>query len=227
MAIAENIEAVLKKIDEAACKIGKKRDDIALVAVSKTHPVEKILEAKKYGLSIFGESKAQELLQKYEMVPDVKWHFIGHLQRNKVKYIIDKVDLIQSLDSIELAQEIDKRAKKIAKKMPVLIEINIGKEPSKSGIYEEELDEFAKKVSEFENIILSGLMTIPPVTADKNKTRDYFKRMRFLFETLKQFDLPNSNIEFLSMGMTDDFDIAIEEGANIVRVGTGIFGRRM
>ncbi|CCJ33385.1 YggS family pyridoxal phosphate-dependent enzyme [Caloramator australicus] len=227
MVIAENIEAVLKKIDEAACKIGKKRDDITLVAVSKMHPVEKILEAKKYGLSIFGESKAQELLQKYEMVPDVKWHFIGHLQRNKVKYIIDKVDLIQSLDSIELAQEIDKRAKKIGKKMPVLIEINIGKEPSKSGIYEEELDEFVKKVSEFENIILSGIMTIPPVTEDKNKTRDYFKRMRFLFETLKQFDLPNSNIKFLSMGMTDDFDIAIEEGANIVRVGTGIFGRRM
>ncbi|WDU84474.1 alanine racemase [Caloramator sp. Dgby_cultured_2] len=118
---------------------------MTLVAVSKMHPVEKILEAKKYGLSIFGESKAQELLQKYEMVPDVKWHFIGHLQRNKVKYIIDKVDLIQSLDSIELAQEIDKRAKKIGKKMPVLIEINIGKEPSKSGIYEEELDEFVKK----------------------------------------------------------------------------------
>ncbi|MCX7902992.1 MAG: YggS family pyridoxal phosphate-dependent enzyme [Caloramator sp.] len=227
MEIAENIKAVFSKIDEAANKIGKKRDEIILVAVSKMHPVEKILEAKEHGLMIFGESRAQELLQKYEMIPDVTWHFIGHLQRNKVKYIIDKVALIQSLDSIELAQEIDKRAKKIGKKMPVLIEINIGKELSKSGIYEEEIDEFVKKVSEFENIILNGIMTIPPVTDDRNKTRDYFKRMRFLYERLKQINLPNHDIKFLSMGMTDDFDIAIEEGANIVRVGTGIFGRRM
>ncbi|SEF68681.1 hypothetical protein SAMN05660865_00768 [Caloramator fervidus] len=227
MSISENIAKIFSKIDEAAEKVGKTRNDILLVAVSKTHPVEKIIEARDCGLCIFGENKAQELLQKYDKVKDVKWHFIGHLQRNKVKYIIDKVDLIHSLDSIPLAEEIDKRAKKVGRKMPVLIEVNIGKEESKSGIYEEDVLEFAKQLTEFENIILQGVMTIPPICEDANKTRDYFKRMKEIFENLKLLNYDNFDIKFLSMGMTNDFEIAIEEGANVVRIGTGIFGSRL
>jgi len=227
MNISENIAKIFSKIDEASAKVGKTRNDILLVAVSKTHPVEKIIEARDCGLYIFGENKAQELLQKYDKVKDVKWHFIGHLQRNKVKYIIDKVDLIHSLDSIPLAEEIDKRANKIGRKMPVLIEVNIGKEESKSGIYEEDVLEFAKQLTNFQNIILQGIMTIPPICEDVNKTRDYFKRMREIFENLKLLNYDNFDIKFLSMGMTNDFEIAIEEGANIVRIGTGIFGSRL
>lgn len=226
MSIEQNINDIMIRIENAAKRAGRNKDDIILVAVSKTHPIEKILEAKRCGCKVFGENKAQELLQKYSSIKDVKWHFIGHLQRNKVKYIIDKVELIHSLDSIELAQEINKRAEKINRKMPVLIEINIGKEETKSGIFEESIFEFSAELSKYKNIMVSGIMTIPPANSDNDRIRYYFSRMKEIFEDLKKLNYENFDIKYLSMGMTDDFEIAIEEGANIIRIGTGIFGER-
>lgn len=226
MGMKENIEDIEKKILNAAKKSGRSRDDITLIAVSKMHPVDMVIEAKNNGMNIFGENKVQELVEKFPYAGEVKWHLIGHLQRNKVKYIIDKVEMIHSLDSLELAEEIDKRAKKINRLVPVLIQINIGKEESKSGISEENLNDFILELKRFENIIVSGIMTVPPNDEDKEITRKYFKRMYELFNEIKRYNGGNTSIKFLSMGMTNDFEIAIEEGSNIVRVGTGIFGKR-
>ncbi|KRQ86562.1 hypothetical protein ABG79_01545 [Caloramator mitchellensis] len=227
MGIEQNIAYILERIEKAANRAGRNKDEIILVAVSKTHPIESILKAKECGINIFGENKAQELIQKYPLIDDVKWHFIGHLQKNKVKYIIDKVDMIHSLDSIELAKEIDKRAEKNQIKMRVLIEINIGKEDSKSGIYEEEIYSFMEELTKYKNLIVSGIMTIPPLNIDSDKTREYFRRMRQIFDEIKNLKYDNFDIKYISMGMTDDFEIAIEEGANIIRIGTGIFGKRI
>ena len=226
MDICENIREVKERMANAAIKSGRSINDITLVAVSKTKPAEYLLEAQKCGQNIFGENKVQEIMQKYDIVKDAEWHMIGHLQKNKVKYIIDKVKMIHSLDSFELAEEIDKRAKKNNIIIPVLVQINIGREDTKSGIYEEELDTFLQKLTNFENILVSGIMTIPPRADNKLKTRDYFKKTKALFDNMKGFKADNFNVRYLSMGMTADFDIAIEEGANIVRVGTGIFGER-
>lgn len=224
--ISQNIKEVKEKIEMAAARSGRKSEDITLVAVSKTQPIEKIIEAKESGLNIFGENKVQEIVDKYPNIIEVQWHLIGHLQTNKVKYIIDKVSLIHSLDSISLAEEIDKRAKKANKIMPVLIQINIGKEESKSGIFEEELQDFIEELKKFNNIVIKGIMTIPPKADSDDEARKYFKRMKEIFESLKVYNCENIDIEYLSMGMTGDYEIAIEEGANIIRVGTGIFGER-
>ncbi|SKA83570.1 hypothetical protein SAMN05443428_105109 [Caloramator quimbayensis] len=226
MNLSENIEHVKERIERAAEKSKRNPKEIMLIAVSKTQSAEKIIKARDLGLEVFGENKVQEILSKYDEVKNVRWHMIGHLQRNKVKYIIDKVEMIHSLDSIELAQEINKRAEKIGKIMPVLIQINIGREDSKSGIYEEELEEFIEKLIDFKNILISGIMTIPPKSDNELEARMYFKKMRIIFENLKDYKYDNFDIKYLSMGMTADFEIAIEEGANIVRVGTGIFGER-
>lgn len=226
MSIGDNIKSIKERIEFAAKKAGRNPDDILLLAVSKTQSIDKIKEVRDLGIKTFGENKVQEIIAKYDYIKDVKWHMIGHLQRNKVKYIIDKVDMIHSLDSIELAQEIDKRAQKNNIIMPVLIQINIGKENSKSGIYEEELFSFIENIKDYKNILISGIMTIPPKTDNEKEIRVYFKRMRELFEMLKNIKSDNINIKYLSMGMTGDFEIAIEEGANIVRIGTGIFGER-
>ncbi|WP_027307386.1 YggS family pyridoxal phosphate-dependent enzyme [Caloramator sp. ALD01] len=225
MGIADNISYINEKIKSVCELCGRDSSDIILVGVSKTHSVEKLIEAKNVGLYVFGESKVQEFIKKYEEVKDVRWHFIGHLQKNKVKYIIDKVELIHSLDDYELALEVNKRAEKINKIMDVLIQVNIGKEETKYGVYEEELFDFCKRISGLKNIRIKGLMCIPP-NEDIDKTRYYFKRMKFLYEEVKKLKYDNFDIQYLSMGMTDDFDIAIEEGANIIRVGTGIFGER-
>ncbi|GFR35028.1 YggS family pyridoxal phosphate-dependent enzyme [Thermobrachium celere] len=225
MGVAENVYYIKNRIKEVCERCGRNHDEIILVGVSKTHPVEKLIEAKSAGIDIFGESKAQEFLTKYEKIEGAKWHFIGHLQKNKVKYIIDKVDLIHSLDDLELAGEINKRAQKINRVMDVLIQINIGKEQTKYGIYEEDLFEFAERLTQFNNIKIKGLMCIPPDEGD-DKTRQYFKRMKMLFDKIKKLNYHNFDIKYLSMGMTHDFEIAIEEGANIIRVGTGIFGER-
>jgi pyridoxal phosphate enzyme (YggS family) len=224
--VSQNIKEIIDKIEAAASKSGRNKEEIKLVAVSKTQPVEKMIEAKMCGLKAFGENKVQELMNKYPLIEDVEWHFIGHLQRNKVKYIIDKVSLIHSLDSISLAEEIDKRAKKIGRVMPVLIQVNIGKEESKSGVFEEDFENFVEKLSVFENIEIQGLMTIPPRCDLKEQNRAYFRKMKNLFDELKKYSFKNFNIKYLSMGMTDDYEIAIEEGANIIRIGTGIFGER-
>lgn len=226
MDIAERINYINNHIAIAAKVSGRNGNDIKLIAVSKTQPVEILKDAYENGVRDFGENKVQELLSKYPLEEDINWHLIGHLQKNKVKYIIDKVKLIHSLDSIELAEEINKRAGQINKVMPLLIQINIGREETKSGIFEEELENFCERLASYENIIVKGLMAIPPATEKSEESRKYFKKMKFLFDKVKAYNFKNFNIKYLSMGMTNDYEIAIEEGANIVRVGTGIFGQR-
>ncbi|TDT61838.1 YggS family pyridoxal phosphate-dependent enzyme [Fonticella tunisiensis] len=226
MSVSNNISRVRERIELAAMRAGRQPEDIELVAVSKMQSLEKMYEAKECGLRVFGENKVQELLDKYDKIQDVKWHFIGHLQTNKVKYIIDKVEMIHSLDRIGLVEEIDKRAKQINRIMPVLIQINIGREETKSGIYEEDVENFISGLEKYQNILVSGIMTIPPPSDNKSEIRGYFRRVKKIFDDLKQYKYKNFDIKYLSMGMTNDFEIAIEEGANIIRVGTGIFGQR-
>ena len=173
-----SIENIINRIEEAKARAGRVDDEILLVAVSKTQPIEKLDEAENCGLKVFGENKVQELIDKYPLMNNISWHFIGQLQKNKVKYIIEKVDLIHSLDSIGLAQEINKRAEGLGRKIPVLVQINIGKEYSKSGIFEEDILEFMKSISEFENITINGIMTVPPISVEDSITRNYFRRMK-------------------------------------------------
>ncbi|MEG0641478.1 MAG: YggS family pyridoxal phosphate-dependent enzyme [Clostridium sp.] len=218
----QKLNNVYSNIKVAAEKSGRREEDITLIAVSKTKPIEMIRLANSLGVNTFGENKVQEVVDKYDNIGSVNWHFIGTLQKNKVKYIVDKVCLIHSLDSISLAEEINKRAKNKGIVARVLIQINIGKEESKSGIYKEELYNFIEDIKGFENIKVCGLMTIPP----KDESRKYFKDMKMLFDSLKIVENSNLKMEYLSMGMTGDYEIAIEEGANMVRVGTGIFGDR-
>lgn len=226
--IAANIEKVRKRINEAAQKAGRDRREITLMAVTKTMPVEAIAAAFDCGVTLFGENRVQELLEKLPQLDMTgrSAHLIGHLQTNKVKYIIDKVDMIESLDSLHLAKEIDIQAKKAGKIMDVLIEVNIGKEESKSGVAPEELFDFVDELSQFDNINIRGLMAIPPFNEDKEKTRPYFKQIRKLFIDIAAKKSDNMNMNILSMGMSSDFDVAIEEGSTIVRVGTAIFGKR-
>lgn len=226
MEILENYKEIIARMESAKGKAGRNGEEILLVGVSKTQPPEKLMEAFKCGLKVFGENKVQELIQKYPLIQGATWHFIGHLQKNKVKYIIDKVELIHSLDSIELAEEINKRSGRINRIMPVLIQVNIGREDTKSGIFEEEVFEFSKQLSKYPNILVSGIMAIPPVNSNDEISRNYFKKVYNIFNEVKTYKYDNFDIKYLSMGMTGDFEIAIEEGANIIRVGTGIFGQR-
>ncbi len=226
MGVLENCKDIKEKIDRAKGKAERNDEEILLVGVSKTQPAEKLIEAFNSGINVFGENKVQELIQKYPLVEGIKWHFIGHLQKNKVKYIIDKVELIHSLDNNELAEEINKRAGKINRIMPVLIQVNIGRENTKSGVLEEDVIEFSKLLSKYQNILVLGIMAIPPVNGNNEVTRNYFKKVYKIYDEIKTYKYDNFDIKYLSMGMTGDFEIAIEEGANIVRVGTGIFGKR-
>lgn len=226
MEILENYKDIMARMEKAKENADRRGEEVLLIGVSKTQPPEKLIEAFNCGLKIFGENKVQELIQKYPLVQGAKWHFIGHLQKNKVKYIIDKVDLIHSLDSNELAEEINKRAGKINKIMPVLIQVNIGREETKSGILEEEVFDFSKQLCKYPNILVSGIMAIPPVSNNDETARGYFNKVYNIFNEVKAYKYDNFDIKYLSMGMTGDFEIAIEEGANIIRVGTGIFGQR-
>jgi PLP dependent protein len=224
--ILNNIMSVKNNIEKAKQQSDRKDEEIILVAVSKTQSSDRIIQARDCGLTVFGENKVQELVEKYPLVSNVNWHLIGHLQKNKVKYIIDKVQMIHSLDSTSLAEEINKRAEKSNRVMPVLIQINIGKEETKSGIFEEDVEQFIKNLSEFKSILINGIMTIPPNTEDTEQTRKFFRKMKEIFDALKGYKQHNMDIKYLSMGMTDDYELAIEEGANIIRVGTGVFGKR-
>jgi len=200
---------------------------VTLVAVSKTHPVSAIMEVYAEGQRDFGENKVQELTEKYEQMPkDIRWHMIGHLQTNKVKYIIDKVCMIHSVDSLKLAQVIDKEAGKHQLIMPVLIEVNIAEEQSKSGISSQELPELAMELSTLGNIKVKGLMCIPPYAENPENNRKYFEALRNLSIDIKERNIDNISMDILSMGMSDDFETAVSEGADMVRVGTGIFGER-
>ncbi len=228
MNIEQNIADILKNIEESAKKLGKNLEDITVIAVTKTVDSSRALQAFEAGLSDLGENRVQEFVNKHENLKnyDIDWHIIGHLQKNKVKYIIGKVKLIHSLESLSLAEEIDKRSKQHGIFTDVLVELNIAEEESKFGIKKDNLIDFLKSVEEFENIRIVGLMTVAPFAEDKEEIRWVFKEMKHLYDTISNMSFKNVEMKFLSMGMTNDYDVAIEEGANIIRIGTAIFGSR-
>lgn len=227
MSICENLKQINEKITAAAEKSGRSREDILLLGVTKTIDTQRIKEMMECGIKSLGENKVQEIMDKYDVIgAEAQWHLIGHLQTNKVKYIIDKVKLIHSVDSLKLAQEIDKRAKQHDLIMDILIEVNIGEEESKHGIKQEEAIDLCQKIARLDNIRIKGLMTVAPFVENPQENRDYFIQMRKLFVDIKNKNIDNIDMVYLSMGMTNDYEVAIEEGANIVRIGTGIFGKR-
>lgn len=221
-----NLTLVLNKFNSALQKSNKTLEDVILLAATKTVDVDTINYAISKGISFVGENKVQELLSKYDKLNPTHQHFIGHLQTNKVKYIIDKVEMIHSVDTIKLANEISKQAVKNNKVMDVLLEVNIGNEDSKWGFKTFEVENAVREISKFEGIKICGLMTIPPITNSEEESRKYFREMHKLFVDISNKNIDNSYMNILSMGMSDDFDIAIEEGANLVRIGTALFGKR-
>lgn len=227
--IAENLDAVRARIEAAAKVSGRTADEITLVAVTKTMPAEDANAALDWGVKIIGENRVQELLGK---LPDLRMregqcaHLIGHLQTNKVRQVIGDVAMIQSVDSVHLAQEIEKQAEKHGKVMNILIEVNVGGEEAKSGVAPAELPALLDAIAPFSHLRVSGLMCVPPRCEKKEDVRPYFRTMRKLFIDNASKKLDNRDMHILSMGMSGDFDIAIEEGSTMVRVGTAIFGRR-
>ncbi|MEQ8153540.1 MAG: YggS family pyridoxal phosphate-dependent enzyme [Clostridiaceae bacterium] len=202
-------------------------DDVQLIAVSKTKPLEALEEAYQCGIKDFGENKVQELIDKYDQFhKDVRWHLIGHLQTNKVKYLVGKVHLIHSLDSIKLLEQIEKVYSKEKTTARVLIQINIGKEESKSGIYEEEIPSIIDEIEKCNHVKALGLMVIIP-KGDDESNRYYFKKTKEIWNHLREIQYKNIKMEYLSMGMSGDYKVAIEEGSNMVRIGEGIFGKRI
>jgi hypothetical protein len=225
--LKENLKEVEKNILQACEKAGRNREDITLIAVSKTKPVSMLLEIYEEGIRDFGENKVQELASKYEEMPkDIRWHMIGHLQRNKVKQVIDKACLIHSVDSYRLAEEINIQAKKKNIVVPILVEVNIAEEESKFGIHREDAIQLVEEIAELENIRIEGLMTIAPYVEDPEENRQYFRNIKQLSVDITRKNIDNVTMHVLSMGMTGDYTVAIEEGATLVRVGTGIFGAR-
>lgn len=225
--IKENLANVRKIIEDACKKVGRDVSEVTLITVSKTKPLSDLRIAYEEGSRDFGENKVQELVSKIDEMPsDVKWHLIGHLQRNKVKYIAGKVAMIHSVDSYRLAEEINVQAKKNSCVIPILIEINIAGEDTKFGIKPEEAEELIREISELENVKVSGLMTIAPNVANPEENRAYFKAMKDLFVDISSKNIDNVEMKVLSMGMTNDYTVAVEEGATMIRVGTGIFGAR-
>jgi len=221
-----NLENVRERVKQAAIRSGRTEKDIKIVAVTKTVNTDVIQKALEYGVTDIGENKVQEILEKQDIIKaECNWHLIGHLQRNKVKYIIDKVAMIHSLDSVELAAEINKRACAAGRVMDVLVQVNVSGEETKHGISPVEVSDFLKKVSVFKNIKVRGLMTMAPY-ADKESVRPVFRTLKKIFVDMANENIDNINMEYLSMGMSNDFEVAIEEGANIVRIGTSIFGQR-
>ena len=225
--IKDNIIQVENNIKNACKRAGRKPEDVTLIAVSKPKPVSMLTQAYESGCRHFGENKVQELVEKYEAMPkDIKWHMIGHLQRNKVKYIVDKVYLIHSVDSVRLAEEISKEALKKQLKVSVLVEVNVAEEESKFGISTKEAADLITEISKFPGISIKGLMTIAPYVENAEENRQYFMRLRQLSVDIMNKNIDNVSMDILSMGMTGDYQTAVEEGASYVRVGTGIFGER-
>lgn len=225
--IERNLNDVREKIAQAAKKSGRNPDDITLIAVTKTHPVEMINEAIDLGVTDIGENKVQEIMEKYEYVKPVRWHLIGHLQTNKVKYIIDKVHMIHSVDSIKLMDEIERQAeKKNVESINVLIQINISEEETKFGIDMAELEEMLVHAKCLKHVKVCGLMTILSKFDSEFADRLHFRDISNKFIDISQNKYDNIYMEFLSMGMSGDYEVAIEEGSNMVRVGTAIFGHR-
>ena len=225
--LKENLKEVQENILKACEKSGRNPEDVTLIAVSKTKPVPMLQEIYNENIRDFGENKVQELVEKYDELPqDIKWHMIGHLQRNKVKYIIDKVSMIHSVDSVRLAEAIEKEAAKKDICMPVLIELNVAGEESKFGLSVEEVLPFLEEISSYEHLQVKGLMTIAPFVANPEENREVFQKLKKLSVDIAAKNINNVNMSVLSMGMTNDYQVAVEEGATMVRVGTGIFGER-
>ena len=215
--IIQNVKKILLEIPSG----------VTLLAACKSRTAEEINAAIEGGIKVIGENYLQETLKVYPLVrKGVEWHFIGHLQRNKVKKIVKIFDVIETLDDLKIAEEIDKRCAQIEKTMPVLIEVNSAKEPRKAGVFPEEVEDFILEVSKFKNIKVSGLMTMGPLVSNIEEIRPFFKLTKTLFDSLKTKNIENVEMRYLSMGMSDSYKIAIDEGANIIRVGTKIFGPR-
>jgi pyridoxal phosphate enzyme (YggS family) len=225
--VIANLENLRARVAAAAARTGRDPGGIKVVAVTKTVEPERIKAAFRCGITDFGENRVQELVQKADILNvECKWHLIGHLQTNKVKYIIDRVCLVHSLDSIELAHEIDRRAKRAGRVMEVLVQVNVAGERTKYGIEPAAALPFVKEVSRMENIRIRGLMTIAPLVSDPEKVRWVFAGLRQLLIDIRKENIDNVSMDYLSMGMSNDFEVAIEEGANIIRPGTVIFGKR-
>ncbi|MDO5028258.1 MAG: YggS family pyridoxal phosphate-dependent enzyme [Bacillota bacterium] len=223
--VKKNLEDIVQRIEKAKERAGR-TDQVHLLAVTKTIDYDLIDQSIDWGVSHVGENKVQDILKRMDHYGDrLKYHFIGSLQRNKVKDIVGKVELIHSVDSLRLAKEIDKRAKNADLIQPCLLQVNVSKEESKSGVYLEELEEFVYNVLKLDNIKIRGFMTMAPFDASEEELRKYFGSLRDAFNKYNK-EVPGLEMEYLSMGMTHDFEIAIEEGANIVRVGSGIYGER-
>lgn len=215
MNIRDNVVSLLKEIP-----VG-----VTVVAAAKNRTSQQILEAVDAGIRVIGENYVQEAERDFAVIgKKVKWHFIGHLQKNKVKKAVRIFDLIETVDSVELAREIDKRCEQMGKVMPILCEINIGKEKKKSGVYPEEVEKLIEDISSLKYIKIIGLMTMGPFFEDPERIRPYFRKTRQIFHEIERKCIPNVEMKYLSMGMSNSYRIAIEEGANIVRIGTKIFG---
>lgn len=225
--LAENYRRVKENIRKACEKSGREEQEVTLLAVSKTKPVDMLLDVYHAGARDFGENKVQELVDKIPQMPaDVRWHLIGHLQRNKVKYIVDKVYLIHSVDSLRLAEEISREAVKKQTEVNILIEVNVAQEESKFGTTVEDTAELIQSIAALQAIHIKGLMTIAPFVENAEENRTYFQKLRQLAVDIGNKNIDNVSMGILSMGMTGDYMVAAEEGSTIVRVGTGIFGER-
>lgn len=225
--ITENIMQVQKNIGKACQKAGRNPEEVTLIAVSKTKPVPMLKEAYQAGSLDFGENKVQEIMDKYPMLPkDIRWHMIGHLQRNKVKYIVDKVSLIHSVDSLRLAEEISRQAGKKQAELDILVEINIAQEESKFGVSRAEAAQLVEEIAKLPYIHVKGLMAVAPFVEYPEENRKYFRQIKELSVDIEKKNIDNVSMSVLSMGMTNDYMVAVEEGATMVRVGTGIFGER-
>jgi PLP dependent protein len=226
--VAANLTAVKERIAKAAARVGRDPEAVRLVAVTKTVPVERIREAIDAGQRVFGENRVQEAQAKIQVLGrgDVRWHLIGHLQRNKVKFVCGLFDLIHSVDSFALAQEIDSRAARHGSVMPILIQVNIGDEATKSGVPMADTLALVKAVAKLPHVAIKGLMCIPPAVDVPDHARPYFIQLRTLAQRIAQDQIPDVVMAELSMGMSHDFEVAVEEGATIVRVGSAIFGPR-
>lgn len=225
--LCENLKKVEDNVDAACRKAGRSRDEVTLIAVSKTKPVEMLSTIYNQGIRDFGENKVQEMCDKMEQLPsDIRWHMIGHLQTNKVKYIVGHTTLIHSVDSLHLAKEIEKQAEKKDVTIDILVEVNIAEEESKFGIHKEETYELVRQIAALPHVHIRGLMTIAPYVENPEDNRMYFRGIRQLSVDIAEQNIDNVDMDVLSMGMTGDYMVAIEEGATMVRVGTGIFGER-
>ncbi|HZK26777.1 MAG TPA: YggS family pyridoxal phosphate-dependent enzyme [Thermoclostridium sp.] len=225
--IKENLKITNQRISAAAKRSGRSEGDIMLLAVSKNFPVEAIEAAIEEKIMDFGENRVQELIQKYDILSErCRWHLIGRLQTNKVKYIIDKVHMIHSLDRLKLAEEIQKRAKASKRVINALVQVNVSGENTKAGISPDEVYEFLKILSQYPNIKVKGLMTIAPYTENPEDVRSVFKSLKNIYVDIGRENIDNIDMQYLSMGMSHDFEVAIEEGANIIRLGSSIFGQR-